>query len=373
MSDFYNILGVSKDADAKQIKSAYRKKANQYHPDKNPGNKAAEQKFKEASAAYEVLKDPEKKRVYDQVGHEGFMSGMNSGNSSGGFDFASDIFEQFFGDMMGGRGGRPSNTSRNNKGNDVRHDINITLEDAYSGVEMPISYMTFVSCNTCHGTGAAKGYSPTICDHCGGSGTIRTQRGFFMMEHSCPHCGGTGKVIEKPCLTCHGSGRNKQRSEIKVKVPSGVEDGMQIRLAGKGEAGFLGGRAGDLYLFVNIKPHDFFIREDHHLLCNVPVSMVRAALGGDVEVPSIDGSALKIKIDEGTQSGKRVRLRGKGMPIINRSGIFGDLYVNLNVETPINLNRKQKDILMQFADGCDEKAISPNASGFLDKISKWFG
>ncbi|MBX6426265.1 MAG: molecular chaperone DnaJ [Variibacter sp.] len=366
---YYETLGVSRDATEAELKAAYRKAAMKWHPDRNPGNKEAEQRFKEINEAYDVLKDPEKRAAYDRFGHAAFEHGMGAGNGGAGFgaDFASafaDIFEGVFG--MGAR----SRASGRERGADLRYNLEITLEEAYSGKTAQIRIPTAVVCEACSGTGAKAGSRPRVCMTCGGAGRVRHQQGFFTLERTCSTCHGHGQVIDDPCAQCGGSGRVTRERTLSVNIPPGVEDGTRIRLAGEGEAGLRGGAPGDLYIFLSIEPHPFFQRDGADLHCRVPISMVTAALGGTFEVPTIDGGKARVKIPEGTQSGRRFRLQGRGMPVL-RSKQTGDMYVQVVVETPQNLTKRQKELLMEF-----EKASSdqthPESSGFFAKVKEFF-
>jgi len=366
--DYYELLGVKKGADENTLKKAFRKAAMQYHPDRNPGDAEAEKKFKEMGEAYDVLKDPQKRAAYDQYGHAAFENGMGGGGGrgGGGFDF-SDVFEEFFGDFMGGGGRRRGGGGQQaGRGNDLRFNMEITLEDAYNGKSDKITVPTSVSCEPCSGSGAAPGSKPEVCDTCGGHGKVRANQGFFMVERTCPKCQGAGHVITNPCKSCHGAGRVNKKKTLQVKIPKGVEEGTRIRLASEGEAGARGGPAGDLYIFLTIKPHGLFKRDGDMLYCQVPIPMATATLGGQIEVPTIEGKRARIKIPEGTQSGRQFRLRGKGMPELN-GGFIGDMIIETVVETPVNLTKKQRDLLEEFAaEGGDN--ISPRSEGFFSKV-----
>ncbi len=375
--DYYELLGVPKTAKADDLKKAYRTLAMKHHPDRNKGDKASETKFKELNEAYDVLKDDQKRAAYDRFGHDAFkQGGMNNpgggagGFGGGGFDSGgfSDIFEEMFGDMMGGGRGRggQSRAGSGQRGADLRYDMDVTLEEAFKGAEKTVSLATMAECEQCGGSGAEKGSSAETCDTCRGSGKVRIQQGFFMIERTCPSCGGAGRSIKHPCKECSGQGRKRKERKLAVTVPAGVEDGVRIRLSGEGEAGMRGGGSGDLYVFVSIKAHRFFKREGADLFCRVPVPMVTATLGGTADVPVIDGSKTKISIPEGTQNGQQFRLRGKGMPVM-RSNVKGDLYIEVAVETPVNLSKKQKEMLREFAGDKPEKN-SPEAGSFFNKI-----
>ena len=368
--DFYDVLGVGKDASPDQLKSAYRKLAVKYHPDKNPGDKAAEDKFKEASEAYGILSDKEKKQNYDNFGHAAFENGGGrQGGGFGGFSGAdfSDIFEDFFGDFGGGRS---RNRKANNRGSDLRYDLSISLEDAYTGKKQDIKFSTTEKCNTCKGNGSKPGYSPDRCSYCGGNGRVRSNQGFFTVQQTCPQCSGSGEEITNPCNDCNGQGNKQASKKISVTIPQGVDDGTRIRLAGKGEAGTKGGASGDLYLFINVHSHELFKRSDENLFFEFPVSIADAALGSSIEIPTIDGSKAKIKIPAGTQSGKQFRLKEKGMPHM-RGGGFGDLYVQVNTEVPVNLNSKQKELLEKFREIENEKS-NPSIKKFFQKAKSFW-
>jgi len=346
--DYYDVLGVNKSASPEELKSAYRKLAVKYHPDKNPGDKSAEDKFKEASEAYGVLSDKSKKENYDNFGHAAFENGGGGQGGFGGFSGAdfSDIFEDFFGDFGGGRRSSRGRNS-NNRGSDLRYDLSITLEEAYLGKKQNIQFSTSEKCNTCKGNGSKPGSSPDRCTYCGGNGRVRTNQGFFTVQQTCPQCAGSGEEITNPCKDCNGQGNKQTSKKISVTIPRGVDDGTRIRLAGKGEAGSRGGASGDLYLFVNVKSHELFKRSDVNLFFEFPISIADAALGTTIEIPTIDGKKAKIKIPDGTQDGKQFRLKGKGMPFMQR-GDYGDLYVQVKAEVPVYLNKEQKDLLEKF-------------------------
>ncbi|MDP6229954.1 MAG: molecular chaperone DnaJ, partial [Candidatus Marinimicrobia bacterium] len=351
--DYYEVLGINKSSSKDEIKKAYRKSALKYHPDKNKGDKGAEEKFKEASEAYHVLSDDTRKTNYDRFGHAAFQeAGGQEGFSN--FDFSSsfsDIFEDIFGGDFGDFGFGTSRRSRrgraSNRGNDLRYDVSIDLDDAFTGTEKQINYTTYRKCKTCSGSGAKSGSKPSACSYCGGQGQVRSSQGFFTVQQTCPECGGEGEKITNPCNNCSGVGRTQSHESVSVKIPKGVDDGTRIRLAGKGEAGDRGGSNGDLYLFVSIEPHNIFKRSEENLYYELPISFADAALGATVEVPSIDGGKTKIKIPSGTQSGKQLRLRGKGMPILRRN-VFGDLYIKVVTEVPMSLTKRQKELLAEF-------------------------
>ena len=371
--DYYECLGVARDADAAEIKKAYRKLAMQYHPDRNPDDPDAEKSFKEVSEAYDVLKDDDKRAAYDRFGHAAFEGG-GPGPGAGGFGAGgaggggfADIFEEMFGDFMGA-GGRGPRRGSPGRGADLRYNMEISLEDAFEGMQSDIRVPTSVVCGSCKGTGGEGGAAPVACGTCQGAGRVRSQSGFFTVERTCPSCGGTGQTIKDPCRTCHGSGREQKEKTLNVNIPAGVEDGTRIRLAGEGEAGLRGAPAGDLYIFLSIRPHRFFKRDGADIHVRVPVPMSTAALGGQIEVPTVEGKLVRVTIPEGTPTGHQLRLRGKGMKVL-RSESRGDMFVQIFVETPVNLTKKQKDLLKEF--NGDEKAAkknSPESSGFLDKV-----
>ena len=371
--DFYDVLGVSKNANPEELKSAYRKLAIKYHPDKNPGDKTAEDKFKEASEAYGILSDQEKKQNYDNFGHAAFEGGggRQGGGFGGGFSGAdfSDIFEDFFGDFGGGGRSRGRRNS-SNRGSDLRYDLSITLEEAYEGKKQDIKFSTTEKCNTCKGNGSKPGHSPDRCTSCGGNGKIRTNQGFFTVQQTCPQCQGTGEEITNPCSDCNGQGNKQTSKKISVTIPKGVDDGTRIRLAGKGEAGTKGGANGDLYLFINVHSHDLFKRSDENLFFEFPISIADAALGTMIEIPTIDGGRAKIRIPDGTQNGKQFRLKGKGMPYMRGSG-NGDLYVQVNTEVPISLNKAQKELLEKFREIENEKS-NPSIKKFFQKAKSFW-
>jgi len=369
--DYYEVLGVKKDASAEELKKAYRSKAKELHPDRNKDNPKAESQFKEVNEAYDVLKDAEKKAAYDQFGHAAFEAGMGAsagaGAARGGPDFSSafsDVFEDLFGDFMGGRGGgRRAGGAR--RGADLRYNLKISLEDAYKGKQATISVPGSVTCEACKGTGAEGGAQPQTCPTCSGHGKVRAQQGFFTIERTCPTCQGRGQVVKNPCKTCGGSGVVRKDRSLNVTIPPGVETGTRIRLAAEGEAGTQGGPAGDLYIFIEVAPHPIFEREGLNLYCRIPVPMTTAALGGDIEAPLLDGGRTRVKVPTGVQTGKQLRLRGKGMPALQRAGTVGDLYIELEVETPVNLSARQKELLAEF-----EKAGRNNSPGSQDFFSK---
>jgi molecular chaperone DnaJ len=368
--DYYETLGLARGASGDEIKKAYRKLAMQHHPDRNPGNKQAEVKFKEVSEAYEVLKDDQKRAAYDRFGHAAFDG--SAGARPGGFEFGfgggfADIFDEMFGDFMGGRRGRSAGA----RGSDLRYNLEITLEEAFAGKKATIRVPTSALCETCNGSGAEPGTQPTNCTTCGGMGKVRAQQGFFTIERTCPACGGAGRVIKSPCRSCTGSGRVRQERTLNVDIPAGVEEGTRIRLAGEGEAGLRGAPPGDLYIFLAIKPHRLFQRDGADIHCKVPVAMTQAALGAQIEVPVIDGTRAKVSVPAGTQSGSQFRLRGKGMSIL-RSPSRGDMYVQVQAETPINLTRRQRELLEEFAREQGEENSSPESHGFFHRVREFF-
>ncbi|SHJ00868.1 molecular chaperone DnaJ [Wenxinia saemankumensis] len=379
--DFYEVLGVSKGASADEIKKAYRQKAKELHPDRNKDNPASEAQFKEANEAYDVLKDADKKAAYDRFGHAAFEGGMGGrpggAGGAGGFrgqgDFASafsDVFDDLFGDFMGGqRGGAAGGRARATRGSDLRYNLRVTLEEAYSGLQKTIQVPTAVPCTACDGNGAEGGSEPQTCPTCSGMGKVRAQQGFFTVERTCPTCNGLGQTIKNPCKVCHGAGRVEKEKSLSVNIPPGVETGTRIRLAGEGEAGLRGGPTGDLYIFLEVREHALFQREGTNLFCKVPVSMVTAAMGGDIEVPTIDGGKARVKIPEGSQNGRQMRLRGKGMPAI-RGREFGDMFIELGVETPVNLTGRQKDLLREFEQISAEN--NPQSAGFFRNVKSFW-
>ncbi|MEL7282674.1 MAG: molecular chaperone DnaJ, partial [Pseudomonadota bacterium] len=371
-------LGVSRGASADEIKKAYRSKAKELHPDRNKDNPDSETAFKEAGEAYDILKDPEKKAAYDRFGHAAFEGGTGAGaRPGGGFhqqgDFASafsDVFDDLFGDFMGGgRGGGAR--QRAARGSDLRYNLRVTLEEAYSGLQKTINVPTSVVCDACDGTGAEGGAEPTTCPTCSGMGKVRAQQGFFTVERTCPTCNGLGQIISNPCKVCHGHGRVEKDRSLSVNIPAGVETGTRIRLGGEGEAGMRGGPSGDLYIFIEVEKHAIFEREESNLFCRVPVSMSTAALGGDIEVPTIDGGRSRVKIPEGSQSGRQMRLRSKGMPAL-RGGAPGDMFIELAVETPVNLTGRQKELLREFTELSENN--NPESKSFFSSVkSFWDG
>ncbi|MEC8067686.1 MAG: molecular chaperone DnaJ [Pseudomonadota bacterium] len=371
--DYYEVLGVEKGADAAALKKAYRKQAMKFHPDRNPGDTAAEASFKEVNEAYDTLKDPQKRAAYDQYGHAAFENGGAGAGGFGGFgggaghDFG-DMFEDMFGDMFGGGRGRSRGPQR---GGDLRYNLTISLEEAYAGKAVQVTIPTAVSCNTCDGSGAKKGTSVKTCGTCGGRGEVRVQQGFFAMSRTCNTCGGKGQIITDPCDTCHGSGTVRKEKTLNVNIPKGVDNGTRIRVTGEGEAGENGAPNGDLYIFVQLKNHNLFEREGPHILLDMPIDFVSAALGGQLEVPTLDGKKALLKIPEGAQSGTQFRMRGKGMPVTNSSA-YGDMFVNVTVEVPTKLSKKQKELLKQFKNASSDRN-SPEQDSFLKKATKFWG
>ncbi len=369
--DYYEVLGVNKSSSADQIKSAYRKLAVKFHPDKNEGDKGAEEKFKEASEAYHVLSNPERKQNYDNFGHAAFENGGGGRGGFGNFDFSShfsDIFEDFFGEGFGG-GGRRSRRS-NNRGSDLRYDLSITLEESFTGKKQDIKFSTSDKCDTCSGSGSKPGHNPGTCSMCGGHGQVRSSQGFFTVQQTCPQCSGSGEQITNPCSSCSGQGKKQASKRLSVTIPKGVDGGTRIRLAGKGEAGSRGASNGDLYLFINVYSHDLFKRSEENLFFECPISIADAALGTSIEIPTIDGGKAKIKIPSGTQSGKQFRLKGKGMPFMRGSG-NGDLYVQVNTEVPVSLNKEQKELLEKFRQIENEKS-NPSIKKFFQKAKSFW-
>lgn len=369
--DYYEILGVGREVDEKEIKKAYRRLAMKYHPDRNPGDSESEEKFKEATEAYEVLSDAQKRSAYDQFGHAAVDGSGGAGGAGGGFGGGSfsDIFGDVFGDIFGGGGARGG--ARSNRGADLRYTLDLDLEEAVKGTSVKIRVPSAVPCGSCGGSGAEKGTKPETCGTCHGAGQVRMQQGFFSIQQTCPKCRGAGKTIKTPCHTCHGSGLVEEQKTLSVKVPPGVDTGDRIRLAGEGEAGMNGGPAGDLYVQVSVREHKIFTRDGRNLYCEVPISFVDAALGGELEVPTLDGR-VKLKIPEETQTGKLFRLRGKGVPAL-RGGAPGDLLCRVVVETPVKLSRKQKDLLREFQDSLEESGSqAPRKHGWFEGVKSFF-
>jgi molecular chaperone DnaJ len=369
--DFYEVLGVTQTCNDGELKTAYRKLAMRFHPDRNAGDPSAETKFKEVNEAYEALRHPQKRAAYDRFGHAAFENG---GNGAAGFhaDFASSmssVFDDIFGDFMGG-GRRGNSRSGRERGSDLRYNMEITLEEAYAGKTAEIEVDAKVTCSTCSGSGSRPGSSPKVCSTCEGHGRVRAAQGFFSIERTCPTCHGRGEVIADPCPECSGSGRTTEERKLSVNIPAGIEDGTRIRLASEGEAGVQGGPNGDLYIFLSIQPHEFFQRDGADLFCRVPISVTTAALGGEFEVPNIDGGKTRVKVSEGSQTGRQFRLKNKGMPVM-RSSKVGDMYIQVVVETPRNLSRRQRELLEEF-----EKASSaetnPESTGFFARVREFF-
>ena len=369
--DYYEVLGLSKGASADEIKKGYRRKAKDLHPDRNTSDPSAESKFKEANEAYDVLKDPERKAAYDRFGHAAFEGGMGSGGGQRQGDFSSafsDVFDDLFGDFMGG-GQRGGGRSRASRGSDLRYNLEISLEDAYSGLQKSINVPTSVQCSPCNGSGAAGGSEPSTCPTCSGMGKVRASQGFFTVERTCPSCSGMGQVISNPCSSCGGQGRSNKDRSLSVNVPAGVETGTRIRLSNEGEAGLRGGPAGDLYIFIEVREHKIFQRDGNSLFCRIPVSMSGAALGGDIEVPTMDGGRSRVKIPAGSQSGRQMRLRGKGMPSI-KSAQKGDMFIEIAVETPVNLTSKQRELLREFEALSEDN--NPESKSFFSSVKSFW-
>jgi molecular chaperone DnaJ len=368
--DYYETLGVARGASADEIKKAYRQKAKELHPDRNADDPGAEARFKEANEAYDVLKDEQKKAAYDRFGHAAFENGGGGRPGAAGFrgdgDFASafsDVFDDLFGGMMNRNGQARARAAA--RGNDLRYNLRLTLEEAFAGLQKTVVVPTAVACGTCKGSGAEGGAEPQTCPTCAGMGKVRAQQGFFTVERTCPTCNGLGQTIKNPCKTCHGAGRVEKERSLSVNIPAGVETGTRIRLAGEGEAGLRGGPTGDLYIFIEVKEHALFDRDGANLHCRVPVSMADAALGGDIEVPTIDGGRARVRIPEGSQSGRQMRLRGKGMPQL-RGREVGDMLIELSVETPVNLTARQKELLREFDKLGDKN--NPQSAGFFSAV-----
>ena len=371
--DYYEVLGSARGASAEELKKAYRTKAKELHPDRNIDDPTAESRFKEVNEAYEVLKDDTKKAAYDRFGHAAFEGGNGGGGGQRGYgqngDFASafsDVFEDLFGDFMGGRGGAAGGArSRAQRGSDLRYNLKVSLEESFLGVHKTINVPTSVACEVCRGTGSEGGGEPVTCPTCSGMGKVRAQQGFFTVERTCPTCSGQGQIVKNPCKSCGGAGRVERERALSVNIPAGVETGTRIRLAGEGEAGMRGGPSGDLYIFIEVKDHALFQRDGSHLFCRIPISIATAALGGEVEVPTIDGGKARVKVPPGSQTGKQMRLRAKGMPAL-RGGGSGDMVIELAVETPVNLTGRQKEILREFEKLSEEN--NPEGSSFFSKV-----
>ncbi|MEX0405629.1 molecular chaperone DnaJ [Aquibium sp. LZ166] len=368
-ADFYETLGVQKGADEKELKAAFRKLAMQCHPDRNPGDADAERKFKEINEAYEFLKDPQKRAAYDRFGHAAFeQGGMGGGAGFAGAGGFSDIFEDIFGEMMGG--GRRRSSGGRERGADLRYNMEITLEEAFSGKTAQIHVPSSVTCTECSGSGAKPGTQPVTCAMCSGSGRVRAAQGFFSIERTCPTCHGRGQIIKDPCEKCAGQGRVTEERSLSVNIPAGIEDGTRIRLTGEGEAGMRGGPSGDLYIFLSVAPHEFFQREGENLYCTAPISMTSAALGGSFEVATLDGTQTRVKIPEGTQNGRKFRVKGKGMPVLRQNAV-GDLIIQVAVETPQNLSKRQRELLQEFEE-LSSKENSPQSNGFFNRMKDFF-
>jgi molecular chaperone DnaJ len=353
------------------LKVAFRKLAMQYHPDRNPHDKSAEHKFKEVNEAYEALRDPQKRAAYDRFGHAAFENGHGAGFNA---DFAasmSNIFDDIFGDFMGGGARRGGNRSGRERGADLRYNMEVSLEEAFAGKTAEIEVPTKVVCKTCSGTGAKRGSAPRVCPTCEGHGRVRSAQGFFSIERTCPTCQGRGEVISDPCPECSGAGRVTEDRTLSVNIPAGIEDGTRIRLAGEGEAGLRGGPSGDLYIFLSIKPHELFQRDGADIFCRVPISVTTAALGGEFQVPTIDGGKQRVKVPDGTQTGKQFRLKGKGMPVL-RSSRLGDMYIQVVIETPRNLSRRQRELLEEF-ENASSAETHPESTGFFARMREFFG
>ncbi|MEM9812666.1 MAG: molecular chaperone DnaJ [Pseudomonadota bacterium] len=371
-ADFYELLGVGRGASDVELKKAYRQKAKELHPDRNKDNPKAEEQFKAVNEAYDVLKDADKKAAYDRFGHAAFEAGGPGGpRQQANADFASafsDVFDDLFGGFAGGqRGGQ----RRATRGADLRYNLRVSLDDAYMGKHATLTVPASVACEVCNGTGAEHGAEPTTCPTCSGMGKVRAQQGFFTVERTCPTCGGRGQIIKNPCTACAGAGRVKKDRSLSVNIPQGVETGTRIRLAGEGEAGLRGGPPGDLYIFIEVDDHPIFERDGTNLYCRIPVSMATASLGGELEAPTVDGGRSRVKVPAGVQSGKQLRLRGKGMPAL-RGGNFGDLYIELAVETPVNLSARQKELLKEFEEA--GRNNNPETQDFFSRVkSFWDG
>jgi molecular chaperone DnaJ len=369
---YYEVLGVSRGARESEIKGAFRRLAKECHPDRCNGDPNAETRFKEVNEAYEALKDPQRRAAYDRFGHAAFDSGLGGAAGHGfGADFSasmSAMFDDLFGEFMGQR--RPRQRSSRERGSDLRYNMEITLGEAYQGKTAQIRVPTSVVCESCSGSGAKAGTSPTPCRTCGGIGKVRASQGFFTIERTCPSCQGRGETIETPCPSCNGAGRVTRERTLSVTIPIGVEDGTRIRLAGEGEAGLRGGPPGDLYIFLSIKPHEFFQRDGADVFCKVPISMTTAALGGQIDVPTLDGAATRVKVPEGSESGKQFRLKGRGMPVL-RAKVAGDMYIQVEVETPKSLTKRQRELLEEF-ERESRKETSPESAGFFARVKDFF-
>jgi len=366
--DFYEILGVANSASPDELKRAYRKLAMQYHPDRNPGDKSAEQKFKDINEAYDVLKDDQKRAAYDRFGHAAFEQGGGRGPGDFGFSGGfADIFEEMFGAMGAGRRGQAGPS----RGSDLRYQLEISLEEAFKGKQTTIRVATFAACDECKGSGAEAGSRPAQCRTCHGNGRVRAQQGFFTIERTCPTCQGAGQVIEKPCKACAGQGRVRREKTLSVNIPAGVEDGTRMRLAGEGEAGPRGAGPGDLYVFISVKPHQLFQRDGANVYCRVPIPITTAALGGTIEVPTVEGTRTRVTVPAGTQSGHQFRLKGKGMTVL-RSPARGDMFVQAVLETPVNLTKRQQELLREFEKEGEHRKTHPESEGFFARVKEFF-
>jgi molecular chaperone DnaJ len=367
--DFYEVLGVAKSASADDLKKAYRKLAMQYHPDRNSGDKSAEQKFKDINEAYDVLKDDQKRAAYDRFGHAAFEQA--GGRGSGDFGFSggfADIFDEMFGEFMGGGRRGQAGPSR---GSDLRYNLEISLEESFRGKQTTIRVPNLVACDSCNGSGAEAGSKPVSCPTCHGRGRIRMQQGFFSVERTCSSCQGAGRVIEKPCKACGGQGRVRREKTLSVNIPPGVEDGTRIRLAGEGEVGVRAAAPGDLYMFVSVAPHSIFQRDGANIYCRVPIPITTAALGGNIEVPTVEGSRARVTVPAGTQSGHQFRLKAKGMTVL-RSAARGDMFIEAAVETPVNLNKRQQELLREFEKEGESHRTHPESEGFFARVKEFF-
>ena len=367
--DFYETLGVSKSASSDELKRAYRKLAMQYHPDRNSGDKGSEQKFKDINEAYDILKDDQKRAAYDRFGHAAFEQG--GGPGAGGFGFGAggfaDIFEEMFGEVMGGRRGQGGPS----RGNDLRYNLEVSLEEAFRGKQTTIRVPTLVACDQCKGSGAEAGSKPITCPRCHDRGKLRMQQGFFTLEQTCAGCQGAGRVIDNPCKACGGQGRTRREKTLSVNIPAGVEDGIRMRLAGEGEVGVRGAAAGDLFVFISVTPHRIFQRDGGHIHCRVPLPMTTAALGGTIEVPTVDGGRTRVTVPAGTQSGHQFRLRSKGMTVL-RSAARGDMFIEAVVETPVNLSKRQQELLREFEKEGENRRTHPESEGFFARVKEFF-
>jgi molecular chaperone DnaJ len=366
--DFYDVLGVAKSASADDLKKAYRKLAMQYHPDRNSGDKSAEQKFKDVSEAYDVLKDDQKRAAYDRFGHAAFEQGGGRGPGDFGFSGGfADIFDEMFGEFMGGRRGQAGPS----RGSDLRYNLEISLEESFRGKQTTIRVPNLVACDQCSGSGAEAGSKPVACPTCHGRGRVRAQQGFFSVERTCPGCQGAGRVIEKPCKGCGGQGRVRREKTLSVNIPPGVEDGTRIRLAGEGEVGVRSAAPGDLYIFISVAPHRIFQRDGANIYCRVPIPITTAALSGTIEVPTVDGSRARVTVPAGTQSGHQFRLKAKGMTVL-RSAVRGDMFIEAVIETPVNLTKRQQELLREFEKEGENRRTHPESEGFFARVKEFF-